>query len=47
MTSNQSPTFPNFPIIEWVNQSVQQSEAYGSSQALQIFRDWVQTLVSE
>lgn len=44
ITSEQSPTFPNLPIIEWVNQSVEQSKISGSSQALQMFRNLVKTL---
>ncbi|MDJ1174349.1 Uma2 family endonuclease [Roseofilum capinflatum] len=44
ITSEQSPTFPNIPIIKWVNQSVEESKVSGSSQALQMFRNWVKTL---
>jgi Uma2 family endonuclease len=40
--SNFSPTFPDLPIIELVNQYVQQSQVVGSSQAIQAFRNWVQ-----
>lgn len=40
--SNFSPTFPDVPIIELVNQSVQQSQVIGSSQAIQAFRNWLQ-----
>ncbi|MDZ7961399.1 MAG: Uma2 family endonuclease [Aulosira sp. DedQUE10] len=40
--SDFSPTFPDIPIIELVNQSVQQSQVVGSSQAMQAFRNWVQ-----
>ncbi|NMG22040.1 Uma2 family endonuclease [Brasilonema bromeliae] len=39
--SNFSPTFPDIPIIELVNQYVQQSQVVGSSQAIQAFRSWV------
>ncbi len=39
--SNFSPTFPEIPIIELVNQYVQQSQVVGSSQAIQAFRNWV------
>ncbi|NEQ19738.1 MAG: Uma2 family endonuclease [Microcoleus sp. SIO2G3] len=40
--SDFSPTFPDIPIIELVNQHVQQSQVVGSSQAIQAFRNWVQ-----
>jgi Uma2 family endonuclease len=40
--SNFSPTFPDVPIIELINQSVQQSQVIGSSQAIQAFRSWLQ-----
>lgn len=40
--SDFSPTFPDIPIIELVNQYVQQSQVVGSSQAIQAFRNWVQ-----
>jgi len=36
--SDFSPTFPDIPIIELVNQYVQQSQVVGSSQAIQAFR---------
>jgi hypothetical protein len=39
--SNFSPTFPDIPIIELVNQYVQQSQVVGSSQAIQAFRNWL------
>ncbi|MGJ5675044.1 MAG: Uma2 family endonuclease [Nostochopsis sp.] len=39
--SNFSPTFPDVPIIDLVNQYVQQSQVVGSSQAIQAFRNWV------
>ncbi|MBW4592801.1 MAG: Uma2 family endonuclease [Brasilonema angustatum HA4187-MV1] len=39
--SNFSSTFPDIPIIELVNQYVQQSQVVGSSQAIQAFRNWV------
>ena len=39
--SDFSPTFPGIPIIELVNQYVQQSKAIGSSQAIQAFRNWL------
>ena len=44
ITSEQSPTFPDLSIIEWVNQSVEQSKISGSSQVLQTLRNWVKTL---
>lgn len=39
--SDFSPTFPDIPIIELVNQYVQQSQVVGSSQAIQAFRNWI------
>jgi len=39
--SNFSPTFPNIPIIELVNQYVQQSKVIGGSQTIQAFRNWL------
>ncbi|MBW4510291.1 MAG: Uma2 family endonuclease [Scytonematopsis contorta HA4267-MV1] len=39
--SDFSPTFPDIPIIELVNQYVQQSQVVGSSQAIQALRNWV------
>ncbi|BAZ03844.1 Uma2 family endonuclease [Calothrix sp. NIES-3974] len=39
--SNCSPTFPGIPIIELVNQYIQQSQFIGSSQAIRAFRDWL------
>jgi len=39
--SSLSPTFPNFPITEGVNQFVQMSLTEGSSAALRAFRKWV------
>ncbi|MDJ0616862.1 MAG: Uma2 family endonuclease [Calothrix sp. MO_192.B10] len=39
--SDSSPTFPGMPIIELVNQYVQQSKVIGSSQAIQAFRNWL------
>jgi Uma2 family endonuclease len=39
--SDSSPTFPNTPIIELVNQYVQQSQVSGRTQAIQAFRNWV------
>ncbi|MEI2579315.1 Uma2 family endonuclease [Scytonema sp. PRP1] len=39
--SDSSPTFPNTPIIELVNQYVQQSQLSGRTQAIQAFRNWV------
>jgi Uma2 family endonuclease len=39
--SDVSPTFPNIPIIELVNQYAQQSQVAGRTQAIQAFRNWV------
>ncbi len=39
--SNFSPTFPGIPIIELVNQYIQQSQVIGSSQAIRAFKDWL------
>ena len=39
--SNFSPTFPDIPIIELVNQCVQQSQVSGRTQAIQAFRNWI------
>jgi Uma2 family endonuclease len=39
--SNFSPTFSDIPMIELVNQYVQQSQVVGSSQAIQAFRNWL------
>ncbi|MGB7442861.1 MAG: Uma2 family endonuclease [Coleofasciculaceae cyanobacterium] len=39
--SDFSPTFPDIPIIELVNRYVQQSQVYGSSQAIQGFKSWL------
>ena len=39
--SNFSPTFTDIPIIELVNQCVQQSQVSGRTQAIQAFRNWV------
>ncbi len=39
--SDFSPTFPDIPIIELVNQYVQQSQVVGSSQAIQALKNWV------
>ncbi|OUL25744.1 hypothetical protein BV372_27710 [Nostoc sp. T09] len=39
--SNFSSIFPDLPIIELVNQYVQQSQVVGSSQVIQAFRNWV------
>ncbi|MDB9313631.1 Uma2 family endonuclease [Spirulina sp. CS-785/01] len=41
--ANYSPNFPEIPIIELVNQYVQQSKTSGSSQAIQHFKNWVRT----
>lgn len=39
--SDFSPTFAHIPIIELVNQYVQQSQVSGRTQAIQAFRNWV------
>ncbi|NEO98258.1 MAG: Uma2 family endonuclease [Symploca sp. SIO2E9] len=39
--SSLSPTFPDFPIIEGVDQFIQMSLTQGSSVALRAFRKWV------
>jgi Uma2 family endonuclease len=40
--SDFSPTFPDIPIIELVNQYVQQSQVSGRTKAIQTFRNWLQ-----
>lgn len=39
--SNFSPNFPGIPIIELVNQTVQQNLNFGRSQAIREFKGWV------
>jgi hypothetical protein len=39
--SESSPNFPNIPIVELVNEYVQQCLTIGTSQAMRNFRDWV------
>ncbi|MEH2280348.1 MAG: Uma2 family endonuclease [Nostoc sp.] len=39
--SESSPNFPDIPIVELVNESVQQCLTIGRSQAMRNFRDWV------
>ncbi|MEG5041690.1 MULTISPECIES: Uma2 family endonuclease [unclassified Microcoleus] len=39
--SDVSPTFPNIPIIEVVNQYTQQSQVAGRTHAIQAFKNWV------
>ena len=39
--SDVSPTFPNIPIVEQVNQYTHQSQVAGRTQAIQAFRNWV------
>ena len=39
--SNSSPTFPEIPIIDLVNQYVEQSQFVGGSQALRAFQIWL------
>lgn len=41
-----SPTFPTIPIIDLVNQYVEQSQFVGGSQALRDFRIWLQKNLS-
>ena len=39
--SDVSPTFPNIPIVELVNQYTQQSQVAGRTSAIQGFKSWV------
>ncbi|MEG4575534.1 Uma2 family endonuclease [Microcoleus sp. N3A4] len=39
--SDVSPTFPNIPIVELVNQYTQQSQIAGRTRAIQAFKNWV------
>lgn len=39
--SDVSPTFPNIPIVELVNQYTQQSQVAGRTHAIQAFKKWV------
>jgi Uma2 family endonuclease len=39
--SQSSPNFPNIPIVELVNEYVQQCLTIGRSQAIRNFRNWV------
>ena len=39
--SDVSPTFPNIPIVELVNQYTQQSQVAGRTRAFQAFKNWV------
>lgn len=39
--SDVSPTFPNIPIVELVNQYTQQSQVAGRTCAIQAFKNWV------
>jgi Uma2 family endonuclease len=39
--SDVSPTFPNIPIVELVNQYAQQSQVAGRTRAIQAFKSWV------
>jgi Uma2 family endonuclease len=39
--SDVSPTFPNIPIVELVNQYTQQSLVAGRTRAIQAFKSWV------
>ncbi len=39
--SEVSPTFPNIPIVQLVNQYTQQSQVAGRTRAIQAFKSWV------
>lgn len=39
--SEVSPTFPNIPIVELVNQYTQQNQVAGRTHAIQAFKNWV------
>ncbi|MEG4252388.1 Uma2 family endonuclease [Microcoleus sp. AT3-A2] len=39
--SDVSPTFPNIPIVELVNQYTQQTQVAGRTHAIQAFKNWV------
>ena len=39
--SDKSPNFPNIPVVELVNEYVQQCLTIGRSQAIRNFRNWV------
>lgn len=39
--SDVSPTFPNIPIVQLVNQYTQQSQVAGRTGAIQAFKNWV------
>jgi Uma2 family endonuclease len=39
--SDVSPTFPNIPIVQLVNQYTQQSQVAGRTSAIQGFKNWV------
>ena len=39
--SDVSPTFPNIPIVQLVNQYTQQSQVAGRTSAIQAFKSWV------
>ncbi|MEG3920271.1 Uma2 family endonuclease [Microcoleus sp. POL10_C6] len=39
--SDVSPTFPNIPIVQLVNQYTQQSQVAGRTHAIQAFKNWV------
>jgi len=39
--SDVSPTFPNIPIVQLVNQYTQQSQVAGRTRAIQAFKNWV------
>lgn len=39
--SDVSPTFPDIPVVELVNQYTQQSQVAGRTRAIQAFKNWV------
>ncbi|MEG4939701.1 Uma2 family endonuclease [Microcoleus sp. F4-D5] len=39
--SDVSPTFPDIPVVELVNQYTQQSQVAGRTHAIQAFKNWV------
>ncbi len=36
-----SPNFPNIPIVELINQYVEQSQQLGRSEAIRNFKNWL------
>jgi len=39
---DSSPIFPGLPIVDLINRCVRQSQIVGSSQAIKVFKQWVQ-----